>query len=265
MNRKTNIALTIMILVLIFDFSLYVLRPLGENFYVISDWILVIYAFFALVSGYYAFKFHGLKSIQGKALLFLSLGVLFWFLGEFSWAYIEVFMGIEVPFPSIADIFWYIGYPLFGLGLFYIWKITGASVKCDIKCLSALGFILLLIIISIYGSYPTIVDVEMTLFEKIVSIGYVILDLILVIGGIFILLTFSKGNLVKPWIFIILSLIICTFADISFTFAGSLYESGGLLDFLWDFDYILLAFGFFYYRQTIEEAIKDGKDLKKGK
>jgi len=263
MNKMTKIALGIMILTLLININLYIFRPLGENFYIISDWVLVVCAFAAMVLGFYAFKFHGFKSIQGKALFFLSLGSLFWFLGEFSWAFLEVVMGIEVPFPSIGDLFWYIGYPLFFVGLYYIWKTIGTKIKCNMKCLSILVLMLILIAVSIYGCYPTFIDVEMTLFEKTLSIGYVALDLILVVSGLFILLTFSKGNLLKPWFFIILSLIVCTFADISFTLAGSLYETGGLLDFLWNFDYILLAFGFFYYRQIITEAIKDGKHLKK--
>jgi len=53
--------------------------------------------------------------------LSFALGMLLWFLGEVGWAYYTMVVGIEVPYPSIADVFWLAGYlPLFLALLLYV-------------------------------------------------------------------------------------------------------------------------------------------------
>ena len=60
-----------------------------------------------------------LDGIFGRAYTSLTIGIACWFVAEIIWTYQEIGMGIENPFPSVADIFWLIGYaPL----IYYIFK-----------------------------------------------------------------------------------------------------------------------------------------------
>jgi hypothetical protein len=58
----------------------------------------------------------GLKSSLGKAVFFVSLGLLLWGLGESVWSYYNFFKHVPAPYPSLADIgfapsifFWILG------------------------------------------------------------------------------------------------------------------------------------------------------------
>lgn len=58
----------------------------------------------------------GLKSSLGKAIFFISLGLLLWGAGESIWSYYNFFKHVPAPYPSLADIgfapsifFWIIG------------------------------------------------------------------------------------------------------------------------------------------------------------
>jgi len=263
MNVKTKVALIITVLIIFADIWLYTTQPLGEDFYIISDWVIVIYSLAAVTVGFYAFRLHGMKSIQGKALFFMIVGGVFWLLGEFFWAYQEVNLGIEIPTPSIADLFWFIGYPLFGMGLYHVWKITRAPVTKSRKYIISMTLVIILMIAGAYGAYPTITDPEMTLLEKGITLGYIVVDFILIVGAVIIILSFWGGKLVRPWLVILLSIIVSTFADIMYAQVASLYESGSFFGILWDIDYILAAFGFFYYRQTMKDVMVSMKSAKK--
>lgn len=58
----------------------------------------------------------GLKSAVGKAVFFISFGLLLWGLGETVWSYYNFFKHVPAPYPSLADIgfgpsifFWILG------------------------------------------------------------------------------------------------------------------------------------------------------------
>lgn len=255
MNPKTRIALIITIIVLLIDLLLYIFQPLGENLYFITDWTVVVFALAAVITGYYALRLHGTETLHGKALLFLVLGSLFWAFGELFWALLETILKVE-PFPSIADVFWYIGYPLFGIGLYYIWKITRASAAKQRIFIGALAILATLIIVSFYGIFPHLADPGLTKLERAIVLGYVILDFAVIVGEIIIIVSLLGRELIKPWAIILIAGFFTVFADIMFAQIASLYESGSFFGVLWDAGYILMAFGFFYYRQTISGMLK---------
>ena len=52
-------------------------------------------------------KWGGWKSVFGKSILLISLGLLGWAIGNFIWSYFSLVQKIAVPYPSIADIFFF--------------------------------------------------------------------------------------------------------------------------------------------------------------
>ena len=69
------------------------------------------YAVMALVAAYFI-HVAMTREVPSKKneLLLLSIGLILWFFGELSWAVQEGLLGIEVPFPSVADAFWVAGF-----------------------------------------------------------------------------------------------------------------------------------------------------------
>lgn len=252
MNSKMRVAFVIAVIVLFLDLLLYTFKPLGENLYLITDWTVVFFALTAVIAGYYAFNLHGIKTLYGEALLFLVLGNLLWMFGELSWAVLETILQIG-PFPSVADVFWYSGYALFGMGLYYIWKATRTSVPGHRIIAAVLAVLVALVISFFYGIFPSIADPGLTLLEKAAAIGYIILDFIIIVGEIIIIVSLLGRELIKPWIIILIAVFFTTFADIMYAQIASLYIGGTFFGILWDMEYVLMALGFFYYRQTVSD------------
>jgi len=253
--EKSKLVFWIFSLLFVLDIFLYIYQPLGENFYIIGDLFVIFLSFLAFSSGLYAYTLHGSKSLVGKAFLFLSLGVFFWFLGETIWGIYEIVLGIKAPVASIADVFWILGYPCFLLGLVYILKITRFPIR---KSKIILLIFLFSFIFSslIYLAIPTITNPEISIEEKLSTAGYVI-------GDIFLLscITFATVNLFgtktfRSYFLIILGLVCMTMADIYYMNFLEIYKVGNLIDLLWDLGYILLCLGFFYYRKTMKALLK---------
>ena len=63
------------------------------------------------------------KKIWGK----MVIGVVSWTVAEATWAYYEVIRGVDVPYPSSADLFWLFGYLIFYLALLAARSISPVS------------------------------------------------------------------------------------------------------------------------------------------
>jgi hypothetical protein len=69
----------------------------------------------------------GLKTAIGKAVFFVGLGVFCWGCGELIWSYYNFFMDVPAPYPSLADLGFAPSIFFYGLGAFYLSKVTGAK------------------------------------------------------------------------------------------------------------------------------------------
>jgi hypothetical protein len=68
-----------------------------------------------------------LKESFSLSWLSFASGLGLWFLGEVSWAVYTLLLGIELPYPSIADVFWISGYIPMLIALFlYVKKFLHA-------------------------------------------------------------------------------------------------------------------------------------------
>lgn len=259
--KKIHVVAGAFIVIFLIVILLYIYEPLWNNFYIIGDSIVSILSFFAAISGFYAYRMHGFKSTQGKALCFISLGALFWFLGEFTWTIYEVVLGIEKPIASIADIFWFIGYPLFLIGVYYVYK-AASTFPSKRKLTFLIIIIILICALLLCLAMPNLTAAEIAFEEKIATGGYVICDMLLLIGLIFVIACLFQSKFLRAWSIILIAILFSTAADVFYMNLSVVYETGNIIDLLWDLDYTLFAFGFFYYRETVEEIFTVSKERK---
>lgn len=71
----------------------------------------------------------GMRSYMGKAILFLSLGLLAQFFGQFVFSYYNIVLGVEIPYPSLADIGYFGNIPLYIYGVMMVAKSSGVVVS----------------------------------------------------------------------------------------------------------------------------------------
>src|SRR5690242_7536564 len=54
------------------------------------------------------------QEVSKKVWGLVALGIVLWALAEAMWAYYELVLRVEMPYPSIADLLWFAGYvPLY--------------------------------------------------------------------------------------------------------------------------------------------------------
>ena len=235
----------VMALVFFADVIVFLIKPFGDSFFIVADLIVVLLAFLTFLLSVIAFRLHGLTSLQGKALLLLSVGMFLWFMGESIWAFYEIVLGIDAPTASLADVVWFAAYPVIVAGIIFAWKILQRPIRKEMPK----AVLSLLIFLASSAAFLSFIFSEQGwTLETFVSSGYVLGDMVLILSSIGLVLSMAGGKLARPWMIIAAGLILTAVADMAYSLIT--YETGMWLDLFWDASYLLLAYGFFYYRQT---------------
>lgn len=71
----------------------------------------------------------GAKSVMGRAMLFLSLGLLAQFFGQAVFSYYNIVLGVDIPYPSVADLGFFGSIPLYIVGILSLAKASGARLS----------------------------------------------------------------------------------------------------------------------------------------
>lgn len=71
----------------------------------------------------------GRKSIMGKAIILLSCGLLAESFGQIVFSFYNIFIGIEIPYPSLADLGFFGNIPLYFLGMILVAQAAGVKVR----------------------------------------------------------------------------------------------------------------------------------------
>ncbi len=217
-----------------------------------NDVALVVVSLIATILGYSAARVYGWGSVGGKIFYIFSTGVFLFFLGELSWMIYEVILGVEVPYPSIADAFWLGGLVAIIMAVYF--KIFSTGVKEQLSkfriltsviiCLVLLSFSLYFVLIPLLVSPES--EFEGGILEKEMSIAYPIGEIVMMFGAIGIYAAHRRGTLGLTWGLIILYLILNYIFDASFSYLtwNNLYYTGHPIDLLYFAGYLLLILGF---------------------
>jgi hypothetical protein len=148
-----------------------------------------------------------------------------WFIGEATWAGYRLILGVELPYPSVADVF---------LGKRFL-----ASM------LTTLG---LAIFVSVALITP-IIGVEEDLVTMAMGFAYPLLDIALFSVAFLGLLIFWKGNLGKSWLLINVAILLDVCADMLFGYATAqgTYYSGHVADLIFDLSYLFFLLAFYVH------------------
>ncbi len=187
-------------------------------------------------------KTRGIGS-HGKSWVLLAVFAISWFTAEMIWDVNELILEID-PYPSNADFFWLLGYPLyFGFLIFYLKPFWKAISKKMIAVASI--FAITLLIPALYVSYDT--DLEPTDLDNILALSYPLLDAIVLVPALIGVTLFLTGKVNFLWALMCLAIMCVIIADIMFYF-GTLeddYYSGHPVEILFHWVYILFAFGIY--------------------
>ncbi len=205
------------------------------------------------IDGARAFTF---KSVFGKSLLFISLGVLAWGLGDVAFFYYNI-SGTEVPYPSLADVGYIALIPLVSYGVFLLLK--GVKMKLDAKTIFKILIspILVLLVIFPFFIYGKLAE-DVDLLTKTLNVLYPVGD-VLFLSFALIIITLTYGSvLFKSLRIISLGFIIEAMADFSFSYAtaAGIYYTSSWDDVLFALAFFTIGFGMYYMSKSLKEPAK---------
>jgi len=234
------------------------------HFYSITVVSLNVTACIASVFGVITVYRYGIRGIHGQSLLFLTLGIIGWFLADLTLAYghfVFLFEEEQSFVVSFADVYWIIGYVFLSLHLFSVLRLVK---RTQIHALTIIAVIIICgfsITHSMIFSSEFLMDADEILIvgetrtgfiDRALSVLYVVLDLIFIIPSV-IILTASRKDYYEfiPWILFSLSLLTNAIADEGFKHDFVEGNTSGM--WTWDLfymtDYIILAGAFYWYNR----------------
>lgn len=199
-----------------------------------------------------------LESKLSRIWLGFSLGMIFWFIGELSWALYTLTLDIETPYPSVADVYRLVGYGFLFfaistyIGLFrpVISKRMIATASVFVLPTSAGIIPPLLLSISAKAS-------AMNLTTLLVDIAYPLLDLALLTQAVLGLLVFTrtglKGKIGSVWLLINAGIIMNVFGDILFSYTNlqNTYYTGHPLELFFHLGYVFFILSFYAHMKKL--------------
>lgn len=193
----------------------------------------------------------------------LLAGWALWALAEFTWSFYAI-LGQEVPYPSLADLFWVVGYIPMTIGLLVsvrtiptrptpsqkriIWGVSAATV----------------VIASIFVFIPIIRDFDpQQLLVSALNLIYPLGDLLLLSIVWRLFFVYEKGDYGFAWRLLIGGFMLTTFSDLVFTYAvwQDLYYpemkatvlSRLVIDFTYTASYLVWFLGIYALRILLRE------------
>lgn len=194
------------------------------------------------------------KSAMGKALFFLSAGLITWGVGEMIWSYYNFILQVEIPYPSWADASFIVSWPLWSIGVVFMSFATGARYGLKsiggrlqliaIPLLAAALSYYLLVVVARQGSFELNGGMLKIFFDLAYPIwDVVILTIALLIYG----LSFKLLGGIYQWpvLITLFGFIVNYFADFGFSYTTTVgtFYNGNWVDLLFATAMFVLSFG----------------------
>ena len=140
------------------------------------------------------------QEVSRKVWGLVTLGVLFWALAELTWAFYELVLKIEIPYPSVADLFWLAGYVPVYAALLIRYRSFKSSASARQKWLIALFIVLYTALLSFYVVLPILAAFDTSrLAEGLTNIAYPLVDWGLCILTLVIIFSLESGRFSAVW------------------------------------------------------------------
>lgn len=192
----------------------------------------------------------GLKSIMGRAILFLSFGLVAQEFGQLVFSYYNIFLNVQVPYPSFADLGFFGNIPLYVLGILLLAEASGVHFSLN-KLSSKIQAVLIPALLLIFSYTFFLQKYEFDWSNPL----RVFLDFGYPLGQAFYVslafLTYSLssgilGGIMKNKIlFLLFAFVMQYIADYNFLFQSSsgTWLNGGYGDYLYLLAYFVMTLG----------------------
>jgi hypothetical protein len=188
----------------------------------------------------------------------MVIGLLFWTVAETIWAFYEVALGQEVPYPSIADFFWLFGYAIICLALFTQYRLFQVTPTQQQRMMIAILVLVFVLIGGLMVLGPIIQGFDPEdILVSLLNIAYPVFDLILLVLVLSVIFSLEQGRFVLAWHILGVGLVFLAAADLMFSYAdwNEIYFPDNrlngitlLIDTLYHVAYLTLGLAAYTYR-----------------
>lgn len=200
------------------------------------------------------------KKNEKKFWLGFGIGIGLWSIAEILWAILEVILKIELPYPSIADGFWIVGYLPILIAFYFLFSSLFIK-NGKRKILTVFYFAFLFFLIWIMTK--PIFYAELNNLEKFFDIAYPALDFIL-FGLVLYAIPLFKSKIGRFFALICIGLLLMTTSDLAFSYFTwkEIYETWPyyLIDIPYALSYWFILLALISYKEFI---LKIKKKIKK--
>ena len=239
------------ILVLVISFHVLI------NYFVISDdadTVVSIFSFLnplvVAIMGFTVVLKYKKSHVFGKSHLALSFGFLSIFLAEITYMIYDIVFNIE-PYPSIADVFFFMLYPFLLIYLFLNIKFFTPKISKRAKIWIIVMPLVVLLGYSILSTTEAEIDIfEFDFYYGTIFVYAVTLTLsVAVIGAII----FKEGAIGKAWIILVSGILLLTIGD-TWYYNLELFGAYDLLhpvNMFWYAGYWIIIYALYKHKKTI--------------
>ena len=205
---------------------IYFLKSDDQIYFDIFGLLLGLLPIFGVILGVYIQnEWGGFKSYVGKSIIFITISLLMWFLGQTTYLFLSKTLG-EVPYPGLPDYFFIFIDIFYTLSMLAVMKYSGAKSQMSKSKLTYLPLLIIPIasvILNIrifFGDWSSIFSAEASGSETIFNLIYTfgsIADMAVIV--ITILFSFSKlGGKMRSAIYLL-------FVGVVFQYVGDVLYS----------------------------------------
>lgn len=193
----------------------------------------------------------------GKAWIFFTSFVIFWFTAERIWGIYELVYQIN-PWPSEADYFWLAGYPLYFAFTFFYMRpfknvISPRMITASVAVASAVSALL---------AYDTIThEPNLISLEALLGMAYPIADAICLVPVMIGIILFVRGKVHFFWSCLLIGVLLFVVADYGFLFLsleGS-YYTGSYIDIPYLWAYLFLLIGLYNHLKIFKKRDQNSR------
>lgn len=208
-----------------------------------------------------------IKKMEIRKFKAVLIGIVFWFLGEATYLFYQSVLNIPVPYPSIVELFYFIGY---GFLIYHIYK--SFNVVNKNKSISRSTIIFVSFVVSLIPVVTTVhmiingIDFNSQFLEIAMNILYYVLDTILLISALLIIYKLPKKDpFIYHWMLFCVSMTLVTIADFGYTYTSTISDDLILVtEWLWNliyaFAYLFLSAALIWYYKLSHLLNKDLDD-----
>ena len=237
-----------MILLLVLGYQILLYLEIEIEGFLLSDIFNLLGPLIVSLAGFFVSKKYGFSNIFGKSYFSLGLGMFFLFLGEFTYMYYEYVLDTD-PYPSFADIFYFLLYPFL---IFHLQKNIRFFKGSIGRWEKALIITIPATIVSSYVFF-SLSELREIVFDFTYGLVFVAASSITLSLAVLGVIVFRQNILVTTWILLAASIFLTTIADVWYYHIEifGMYDYTHPINSLWIAAYCFMAYALFKHLKAI--------------